>query len=245
MNERPDMSGLRGTFVVLDGPDGAGKTTVRGQLAQRLRARSLTVTECKDPGGTPIGDRIRSVILDHDLDDMDVRCETLLFMASRAQLISECIRPALQAGHVVLCDRFVSSTCAYQVAAGGDFDTIIELARYAIGDAWPDLTVILDVPLNTSRQRLACRAGCPTPSDIKAANFASDSMERRSAAFHEAVRNNFLSLPCKYPSPIRITDATPPLETVIAAVEEELALFASTRKSEKPLPTLVAPAENL
>lgn len=238
IDELPHIFGLRGTFVVLDGPDGAGKTTVRGLLAERLRARSLSVTECKDPGGTPIGDRIRSVILDHDLDDMDVHCETLLFMASRAQLVGESIRPALQAGHVVLCDRFVSSTCAYQVAAGGDFATIIDLARYAIGDTWPDLTVILDVPLDTGRERIVRRAGNPPGPATGAANFAADSMERRSAEFHQAVRENFLSLPSHYPSLVRIIDATGPLESVVRAVEEELVRFAAARESHQ---TLFAP----
>ncbi len=97
---------LRGRFIVLDGPDGAGKTTQQKRLAESLEAAGLDVVTCRDPGGTEIGDRIRAVLLDHDLTHMDPTCETLLFMASRAQLLDEVIRPALAADKTVLCDRF-------------------------------------------------------------------------------------------------------------------------------------------
>src|SRR6185436_4631396 len=137
---------LSGKFIVFDGPDGSGKGTQLQLLAEKLTAAGLQVVRAKDPGGTPIGDRIRSVLLDFDLSTMDVRCETFLFMASRAQLISEVIEPALKASKVVLCDRFISSTCAYQGAAGYDPQRIIELGRLAVGNTWPQLTIILDVP---------------------------------------------------------------------------------------------------
>lgn len=148
---------LAGKFIVFDGPDGSGKTSVRDRVAEHLRAAGVPITTCKDPGGTPIGDRIRSVLLDHDLSDMTVQCETLLFMASRAQLVRQVVLPALKQGHAVLCDRFVSSTCAYQVAAGDDFATILDLARYAIGTTWPDLTLILDVPVEVGFARIGKR----------------------------------------------------------------------------------------
>ncbi len=151
------LDNLRGTFIVLDGPDGSGKTTVQAGVAQKLREAGLAVTVCKDPGGTVVGDRIRSVLLDHDLTQMSVQCETLLFMASRAQLVREVVRPAMRQGHVVLCDRFVSSTCAYQVAAGDEVGTIIELARYAIGETWPGLTLVLDVPVEVGFARIGRR----------------------------------------------------------------------------------------
>src|SRR5207249_2165324 len=128
-------------------PDGSGKSTQRARLADALQAMGLTVVQTKDPGGTVIGDRIRHVLLDYDLSDMDVRCETFLFMASRAQLVGEVVEPALKARQVVLCDRFISSTCAYQGAAGYDIPRVIEVGRYAVGDTWPDLTLILDLPV--------------------------------------------------------------------------------------------------
>lgn len=229
---------LRGFFFVLDGPDGAGKTTARQEVARRLRDASIEVTECRDPGGTVAGDRIRGILLDHDLAGMDVRCETLLFMASRAQLVTECIRPALSAGHVVLCDRFVSSTCAYQVAAGNDLDSILSLARFAVGSCWPDLTLILDVPVDVGSGRIAQRSSPPRAGGngvgVGPATIVRDSMESRPAAFHQAVRDNFLDLPLHYPSPVGIVDATAPLPEVVDQILERLLSFAHTRLAALP-----------
>lgn len=214
----------RGRFLVLDGPDGAGKTTVSGAIADRLTGRGLRVTRCKDPGGTEAGDRIRSVLLDHDLDRMDVRCEVLLFMASRAQLVAGVVAPALQRGDVVLCDRFVSANLAYQCAAGADFDEIIRLASYAIGDMWPDLTIILDVPSELGFSRVAERAtsGRTPRAESKVDASGLDAMERRSGAFHQRVRENFLSLRERYPSPVEIVDASGSLGDVVQSVFDRL-----------------------
>ncbi len=198
---------------MFDGPDGCGKTTQRDLLAGVLRDRGLTVVTCKDPGGSQIGNRIRHVLLDFDLADMDPRCETLLFMASRAQLVGEVIEPALAAGQVVLCDRFVSATCAYQSAAGYDLRRVIELAPYAIGDTWPHLTVVLDVavdigfgrtgrkPRQTGRKRKA-DAGQHSMFD----DAITDAMEARPLEFHRKARETFLRLPEVYPRPVRIVD---------------------------------------
>ena len=139
------MDSLAAKFIVFDGPDGCGKTTQRDLLARHLRDQGLDVVTCKDPGGTDIGDRIRHILLDYDLSEMDVQCEALLFMASRAQLVGQVIQPAIKQHKVVLCDRFVSATCAYQGAAGHDMQRIIDLAPYAIGKTWRDLTIVLDV----------------------------------------------------------------------------------------------------
>lgn len=200
-----------GRFIVFDGPDGAGKTTVLRYVAAQLRNRGCVVTQCKDPGGTVIGDRIRSVILDHDLSTMNAVCETLLFMASRAQLVNEVVRPALAAGQVVLCDRFVSATCAYQVAAGAERNAILDLAQYAIGNTWPDLTLILDVPYEIGLARVRARAA---QDDRTAAVL--DSMESRPRTFHEAVRQNFLDLAEHYPTPIVVLDACPAVSAIAA-----------------------------
>jgi dTMP kinase len=204
-----ELYNLRGKFIVLDGPDGSGKTTVQAGAAAQLREAGLAVTLCKDPGGTAVGDRIRSVLLDHDLTQMSVQCETLLFMASRAQLVREVVRPALKDGRVVLCDRFVSSTCAYQ-------------ARYAVGKTWPDLTLILDVPVEVGFARIGRRLSARREAQLAGppakAEATFDAMERRPAAFHEAVRANFLALPGRYPTPVEIVDATQPAEQIIEEV---------------------------
>ena len=169
------MDSLAAKFIVFDGPDGCGKTTQRDLLAQHLREQGLDVVTCKDPGGTDVGDRIRHILLDFDLSEMDVRCEALLFMASRAQLVGRVIQPAIKQRKVVLCDRFVSATCAYQGAAGHDMQNIIDLAPYAIGDTWPDLTIVLDLPaeLGLGRQALAGKER--------------DRIERESIEWHERI----------------------------------------------------------
>ncbi|MFH1746124.1 MAG: dTMP kinase [Planctomycetota bacterium] len=131
---------LSGKFIVIDGPDGSGKGTQLERLAAWISGRGGTCVRARDPGGTDIGNRIRHVLLDYDLAEMDAHCEALLFMASRAQLVAEIVRPALQAGHTVLCDRFISATCAYQVAAGFPQQHVIELGHLAVGQTWPDLT---------------------------------------------------------------------------------------------------------
>lgn len=221
------MDGLRGKFLVLDGPDGGGKTTVGRLLARRLTDAGLPVVQCRDPGGTKVGDRIRSVLLDFDLASMDIRCETFLFMASRAQLVAEIIRPALTAGKLVLCDRFISATCAYQGAVGYDFEAILSLGRQAVGTTWPALTFVLDVPPDVGSERIhrrpdASRTVSPQlDAPITPAKHL-DAMERRPRSFHDQVRANFLALPGRYPAPVEIVDASAPVEQVVNTLWERL-----------------------
>jgi dTMP kinase len=240
VDSNTERKALAGTFLVLDGPDGAGKTTLQGLLSERFGAMGLNVTRCKDPGGTEIGNRIRSVLLDHDLGAMAVNCETLLFMASRAQLIAEVVRPALNRGHVVLCDRYVSSTCAYQGAIGADVDRIIDLATYATDGMWPDMTVVLDVPVEVGTSRIGRRANVrPRPNsegngsttDGTAAHL--DAMERRPLTFHQRVRENFLSLPGYYPSPVQFIDATGTIEEVADRAMEILTTMPRPQLAER------------
>ncbi len=217
---------LRGKFIVFDGPDGSGKGTQIEQLQAVLTSAAVPVTRAKDPGGTPIGDRIRHVLLDFDLSEMDARCEALLFMASRAQLVSAVIRPALARGEAVLCDRFVSATCAYQGAAGVDPKTVIDLARYAIGETWPDLTIVVDVPPELGFERTG-----RTPGGKRAANVGqrmmfpdvhTDAIEARPLEFHRRVRKLFADLPAYYPRPVAIVDGCGSKDHVHARVVEAI-----------------------
>ncbi len=194
---------LRGKFIVLDGPDGAGKTTQLQRLGAALGGAGVDVVSCRDPGGTVIGDRVRSVLLDHDLGGMDPTCETLLFMASRVQLLAEIIRPALQAGKTVLCDRFVSATCAYQGATGFKPKRIIEIAQLAVEGTWPAQTIILDVGVDDGFSRITQRGTGQV-----------DAMERRPTDFHQRVRELFLELPSYYPAPAAIVSGTGDVDTV-------------------------------
>ncbi len=219
------MDSLAAKFIVFDGPDGCGKTTQRDLLARHLRDQGLDVVTCKDPGGTDIGDRIRHILLDYDLAEMAVRCEALLFMASRAQLVWQVIEPAIKQRKVVLCDRFVSATCAYQGAAGHDVQRIIELAPYAIGDTWPDLTIVLDVEVETGFERTGRKPHHTGKNRKRNAgqhgmfdDALTDAMEARPIEFHRKVRQNFISLQntptrtgaggCDYPAPVALIDTT-------------------------------------
>ena len=136
----------RGCFLVLDGPEGAGKTTQVERLVQRLRDAGRKATSVRDPGSTPVSERIREVLLDRRLPEMDARTEVFLYMASRAEMVARIVRPALDVGLIVVCDRFVSSTVAYQGYAGGiEPELIWDLVRTACGVIEPNLKVILDV----------------------------------------------------------------------------------------------------
>jgi len=229
---------LRGKFIVLDGPDGCGKSTQRELLEGVLASAGADVVCCRDPGGTPIGDRIRKVLLDYDLSEMNVNCEALLFMASRAQLVAEIIEPALGSGKTVLCSRFVSSTCAYQGAAGYDPRRVIELARFAIGDRWPDWTVVLDVDVEEGFKRIGRKpkhagknrkkfSGQPTLFQQDDAESATDAMEARPIDFHRKVRQVFLELDEYYPTPAVTVDARGDQKEVHRCILECLARVAT------------------
>jgi dTMP kinase len=161
---------------------------------------------------------------------MDVRCETLLYMASRAQLVGEVIEPAIKAGTVLLCDRFISATCAYQGAAGYDVAQIIKLACFAVGQTWPDLTLIVDVPAEEGFRRTgrkAHHAGQRRKSDADQGllldDIEPDAMEARPLEFHRKVRKLFLELPSDYPGRVEVIDGMRPPQDVHAGILELLA----------------------
>jgi dTMP kinase len=233
---REGLERLRGKFVVFDGVDGSGKGVQIRLLTEKLTAAGVECVTTRDPGGTPIGDRIRHVLLDYDLSEMDVRCEALLFMASRAQLAGQILEPAIaEAKKCLIVDRYVSATCAYQGAAGHDTKKVLQLAKFAIGKTWPDLTIILDVPHETAAQRTARKTqaqrkkeqmykkrsleGHPTLFQ----DVHTDAMEARPAEFHQRVRQLFLELPSYYPSPVVIVDGQGTEQEVHAGVMEALA----------------------
>jgi dTMP kinase len=202
------LQALRGRFIVFDGPDGSGKTTQFRRLAEKARAAGLDVVEVREPGGTPIGEEIRQVLLNPD-HDMTLRCEMLLYMASRAQLVDERIAPARREGALVLADRFISSTLAYQGTAGGlDVDEIRQVGKIALRDHWPDLTVIFDVDERTAARRLSPLL---------------DRMEQKGAAYHKKVRQGFLDQIEADPGNYLRVDATAPAEAVQHRLEAALA----------------------
>lgn len=220
---------LRSKFIVLDGPDGSGKGTQLERLNQWLAEQGCDVVQTRDPGGTPGGDRIRHLLLDFDLEQMSPNCEALLFMASRAQLVHEVIRPAQANQQTVLCDRFISSTCAYQVAQGFKRELVLELGNLAVEDTWPDITVILDIDPEVAFERTGRQAhhsgkrGKIVEGQGELfAGSAPDAMERRPLAYHRRVRELFCELPEVYPAPVVIVNADDDPDVVALAVQEAI-----------------------
>jgi dTMP kinase len=200
----------RGFFLSLDGPDGAGKSTQCRLLAAWLRQRGYVVTTCVDPGGTPLGAALRDILL-HHRQDMALWCEAMLFMASRAQLLAEVIEPALQAGEVVLSDRYLLSTVVYQGHAGGlDPRQLWDVGRVAAGGLEPDLTLVLDLPLDVSLARIGSR------------QVGADRVEGRPRDYQARVREGFRAEAALRPDRIRLVDASGPVEAVQEAVRREV-----------------------
>ena len=198
---------LKSRFIVIDGPDGAGKSTQLSLLADWLTGRGTRIIEARDPGGTAVGDRIRDILLDKDHREMAVECELMLYMASRAQLVREVIRPAMKLGKCVLCDRYVSATVAYQGAGGLDVEAIRSVGRIAVGGLLPDLTLILDVP---AEQGLARLKGSP------------DRMEAKDLEFHRRVREAFLRQAADQPERFAVVDAAGPVEQVQVVLQHTI-----------------------
>jgi dTMP kinase len=193
---------LAGRFIVFDGPDGSGKSTQFARFASACRDAGVVVCEVREPGGTTIGEQIRQVLLDPANHDMSVRCEMLLYMASRAQLVQETIRPALARNELVLADRFISSTLAYQGTAGGmAIEEISAVGQVALGRVWPELVVVFDVDEQVAATRL---------------NPLLDRMEQKGAAFHRRVRQGYLDQANADPNGYLVIDATKGVEAVQA-----------------------------
>jgi dTMP kinase len=189
-----------GLFIVFDGSEGSGKTTQVARLRQRLESLGRSVLLVRDPGTTRIGEQIRTILLNPDHDEMAMRCEMLLYMAARAQMMSESILPALAEGKTVISDRFVSSTLAYQLGGDGlTADEIRTVADIAIKNRWPDLTLILDMPVESSMARV---------------RRAKDRIEQRPMDYHEQVRKNYLSQAAADPKRYRIVNANREIDAV-------------------------------
>ncbi len=188
-----DRAANASRFIVFDGNEGCGKSTQAKLLQQHLQDKGIDSILVRDPGTTRIGELIRAILLNPDHDEMGMRCEMLLYMAARAQMMKETIQPALDAGKWVISDRFISSTLAYQL--GGDGLTMEEIrtvGQIAIGNRWPDLTLILDMPVERSIARV---------------QRAKDRIEQRPIEYHATVRQNFLAQAKAYPDRYRVIDA--------------------------------------
>jgi dTMP kinase len=203
MKQPPGHESFASKFIVLDGPDGCGKSTQARLLDQWLRAQGLATVAFRDPGTTVIGEKIRDILLSPAHDAMTTPAEVLLYMAARAQLWAEQIAPALRAGKCVVLDRWLSSTCAYQGHAGGfGIDKVVSVARDSLERVWPDLTIVLDVDLATAAGRLDRQL---------------DRMEQKGDGYHAKVREGFLAL-AHGRDDFAVVDATKSAEVVHQAV---------------------------
>ena len=200
----------RGPFITIEGPDGSGKSSLLPRLAATLRARGLEVVTTREPGSTPLGERIRSIVLDTEPKiDRTGRADALLFAAARTQHVDEVIRPAIARGAIVLCDRYADSSMAYQ-GAGSEIPLaeIRALQQFATGGLWPDLTILLDLPVEVGLARKG------------------DEITRFEAyhdrAYHERVRAAFLGFAAEEPGRYAIVDATAGPDAVLEAAEAAL-----------------------
>jgi len=197
---------VRGRFITFEGIEGSGKSSQITLLTDHLRSKKRTVTLTREPGGTPIGDQVRKILLDPGNKALDPSAELLLYAASRAQHLKEVIRPALESGAIVLCDRFSDATLAYQgYGRGLDLTMIHALDRLVTAGMRPDLTVLLDVEAAVG---LARARGRNNQQGLEAeARF-----ENEALAFHERVRQGYLALAREAPDRMKIVDAAlPPL----------------------------------
>ena len=195
---------MRGRFITIEGPEGAGKTVLARRLAAALQARGHVVLLTREPGGTPLGERVRALLLERSAGDLaiDARADALLFNAARAQLVAEVIRPALAAGEIVLCARFADSTLAYQGhGAGLPIDDLRALAEVATGGLAPELTILLDVD-----PEIGLRRKSPGARNRFEASF--------DLAFHRRVREGFLDLARQEPERWRVVDSSRHVDAV-------------------------------
>lgn len=197
----------RGKFITFEGLDGCGKSTQLENLAAALRQQEIEVVTTREPGGTEIGERIRAVLLNSRTAGLDSHAEMALMFASRAQLIAQVIRPALEAGKWVLCDRFTDSTEAYQ--GGGrqlGSQVVLELHRDLCGDFWPDLTILMDSDVASSVTRARRRN--------KDAKQDENRFEKENRGFFTRVHEGFLAIAAREPQRVARIDARPPIDVV-------------------------------
>lgn len=193
-------------FITLEGPEGSGKSTQIKRLAKRLEAMGYPVVTTREPGGTPIGDQIRHVLMRMENKELQPRTEILLFLAARAQLVEQVIKPALLDGKIILCDRYGDSTLAYQGYGHGlDLEQLREMLDFATDHLKPDLTILLDLDVKTGLMR-------------KKAEDEWNRLDAYEVLFHERVREGYLKLAHAEPERWQIVDASQGID----AVQEDL-----------------------
>jgi len=185
-------------FITIEGPEGSGKTTATNRVVQELEKLGYQIVRTREPGGTPISEQIRNVILDKENTMMDPRTEALLYAAARRQHLVEKVWPATREGKIVICDRYIDSSLAYQGGARGlGIDNIIDINMFATEDTWPDLTLLFDIEPELGLERIA-----------KNKEREVNRLDLEKLEFHKKVRETFLLLAKKQPERFAIIDAS-------------------------------------
>ena len=204
---------MQGRFITFEGGEGAGKSTQIARAADWLRARGVEVVLTREPGGTPRAERLRTILLERDAEPMPQSCELLLMFAARATHLDNLVRPAVARGAWVLCDRFTDATYAYQGGGRGlptaQIDALVAVVH---ADLWPDLTVLLDLPVATGLARASSRNGADGP----------DRFESEQQAFFERVRATYLERARAEPGRFRVLDASRSIDEVTRGIEATL-----------------------
>lgn len=209
----------KGRFITLEGGEGSGKSTVITALEKWLQEEGFKVLKTREPGGIPIAEKIRSLVLDPEYAEMDARTEALLYAAARRQHLVERVFPALAEGAVVLCDRFVDSSLAYQGAARGlGIDEVAGVNEFAIEGRMPDLTLLLDVDPEEGIARIQ-----------RAEEREWNRLDNEAARFHTRVHEAYMTLAEKYPVRIKKIDAKKPLEEVIKDCREKVQAYLDVK----------------
>ncbi len=205
----------RGYFITFEGGDGSGKSTQIKKLKTYLEARNHQVTLTREPGGTEIGEKIRKIILDPASGEMSAMAEALLYAASRAQHVAQVIRPALESGHIVICDRFIDSSMAYQGYGRGLGEAVRIINQYAAGECMPDLTFLMKLAPRMGSRRIEGRE--------------KDRIECEEDAFHQAVYQGYEELERIYAGRMIGIDASGSIEAIEAEINRHMEAFLQRR----------------
>ena len=209
----------RGAFITIEGGEGVGKTSSLEAIQTFLQGRGIDVRTTREPGGTPLGETVRSWILDGDHDDLSAEVEVLLMFAARAEHLKKVIRPAIESGAWVVCDRFTDATLAYQGGGrGADAGFLRYLSQEIHAGLDPDLTILLDAPVEIGMARIAQRPH--------------DHFEREALAFFQRVRQAYLDLATENPKRIRVIDASASQAEVLSSIETSLQSFCQSFEAQ-------------
>jgi dTMP kinase len=214
-------------FISFEGPEGSGKTTHTELLSEYLSEKGYDINLTREPGGTSLGEQIRELLLDPDHEDMDARSELFLYLAARAQHVTERIKPALEKGDVVICDRFTDASLVYQgIGRQLGFERVNELNEWATEQLRPDLTFILDVPVDRGLEE-ARRS-----SQTRWNTSDGDRMEQETSGFHERIRNGYQELAERFPDRCSLLSREAPIEDVQETIRKRVDRWIENHESQ-------------